>query len=137
MKYRIEIYHLFYRRLLRSANADEIQMLKPPEATRHHNSRKLLILPPHRAIQTLTFQYETTCSSCTIQGQSWVFWLWVGMGFRIVYPFRSVYLQERFFQIFRKILIDQIFFSCEKHLTHFCVQYTKVLIYLEVLELTI
>ena len=29
---------------------DKTQMSKPPEATRHHKSRKLLILLPHRAI---------------------------------------------------------------------------------------
>ena len=28
----------------------------------YHNSRKLLILLPHRAIQNLTFQYETPCT---------------------------------------------------------------------------
>ena len=36
-------------------------MSKPPEASRHHNSRKLLILLPLRAIQNHSFQYETPC----------------------------------------------------------------------------
>ena len=39
----------------------ETQISKPPEATRHHNSIKLLILLPLRAIYFSTFQYETPC----------------------------------------------------------------------------
>ena len=40
---------------------DKTQMSKPPEATRHPNSRKLSILLPLRAIQNPTLQYETPC----------------------------------------------------------------------------
>ena len=36
-------------------------MPNPPEATRHHDSRKLLILLPLRAIQNNSFHYETPC----------------------------------------------------------------------------
>ena len=41
---------------------DETQMSKPHEYTGHHDSRKLLILVPLRAIYFSTFQYETPCS---------------------------------------------------------------------------
>ena len=40
---------------------DETQMSKSPEATRHLNSRKILILLLLRAIYNPTFQYETPC----------------------------------------------------------------------------
>ena len=40
---------------------DKTQMATPPEHTRHHDSRKLLILLPLRAIYFSTFQYETPC----------------------------------------------------------------------------
>ena len=36
-------------------------MSTPPKATRHHNSTKLLILLPLRAIQFRPFQYDTPC----------------------------------------------------------------------------
>ena len=42
---------------------DETQMSKPPEATRHHNSTKLLILLPLRAIWFRPFQYDTPCTT--------------------------------------------------------------------------
>ena len=42
---------------------NETQMSKPPEATRHHNSTKLLLLLHLRAIYFSTFQYETPCRS--------------------------------------------------------------------------
>ena len=41
---------------------DETQMCNPPEATRHHNLIKLLILLPLRAIYFRTFQCEIPCS---------------------------------------------------------------------------
>ena len=40
--------------------ADETEMVKPPEPTSHHNSRKCLILLPHRAIYFRSLYY---CSS--------------------------------------------------------------------------
>ena len=40
---------------------DETQMCNPPEATRHHNLIKLLILLPLRAIYFRTFQCEIPC----------------------------------------------------------------------------
>ena len=42
---------------------DETQMVKPPEPTSHHNSRKYLILLPLRAIYFRSLHYETPCSS--------------------------------------------------------------------------
>ena len=39
----------------------ETQISKPPEATRHHNSTKLLILVPLRANLLCTLHYETPC----------------------------------------------------------------------------
>ena len=47
--------------LVFSKLVDETQMSKPPEANRHHISRKLSILLPLRAVQTHSFQYETPC----------------------------------------------------------------------------
>ena len=41
---------------------DETQMSAPLQATRHHNSIKLLILLPLRAYLVCTLQYETPCS---------------------------------------------------------------------------
>ena len=41
---------------------DETQMCNPPEATRHHNLIKLLILLPLRAIYFRTFQCEIPCN---------------------------------------------------------------------------
>ena len=41
---------------------DETQMSTPPKATRHHNSTKLWLLLPLRALYFSTFQYETPCS---------------------------------------------------------------------------
>ena len=41
---------------------DETQMSTTPEATSHHSSRKLSILLPLRAIQNLSFHYETPCT---------------------------------------------------------------------------
>ena len=38
-------------------------MPNPPEAARHHNSRKLPTLLPFRAIQNNSFQNETPCTS--------------------------------------------------------------------------
>ena len=48
----------------------ETQISKPPEATRHHNSTKLLILVPLRANLLCTLHYETPCISfiCCILG---------------------------------------------------------------------
>ena len=40
---------------------DKTQMSTPPEHTRHHDSRLLLILLSLRAIYFSTFQYETPC----------------------------------------------------------------------------
>ena len=42
---------------------DETQMCKPPEATRHHNSIKYLILLPLRAVQFRPFHFDTPCMS--------------------------------------------------------------------------
>ena len=47
---------LFFWKLIR-----ETQISKPPEATRHHNSTKLLILVPLRANLLCTLHYETPC----------------------------------------------------------------------------
>ena len=47
---------LFFWKLIR-----ETQISKPPEATRHHNSTKLLILVPLRADLLCTLHYETPC----------------------------------------------------------------------------
>ena len=41
--------------------ADETQMVKPPEPTSHHNSRKCLIFLPLRAIYFRLLYYETPC----------------------------------------------------------------------------
>ena len=43
---------------------DETQISKPPEATRHHNSIKVLILLPLRANLLCVLHYETPCSMC-------------------------------------------------------------------------
>ena len=40
----------------------ETQISTPPEATRHHNSTKLLILLPLRAIYLRPFQSDTPCT---------------------------------------------------------------------------
>ena len=48
-------------------------MSKTPEATRHHNLRKLSTLLPLRAIQNLTFSNETPCSKMLIQNHFSVF----------------------------------------------------------------
>ena len=65
---------------------DETQMSKPPEHTRHHDSRKLLILLPLKAIYFSTFQYETPCS--------WPFKTvfhapvqWGNLNFKVDFPF--------------------------------------------------
>ena len=42
---------------------DETQISISPEATRHHNSTKLLILLPLRAILLHPFQYDTPCNT--------------------------------------------------------------------------
>ena len=41
---------------------DETQISKPPEATRHHNSIKLLVLLPLRADLLYILHYETPCN---------------------------------------------------------------------------
>ena len=41
---------------------DEAQMVKPPEPTSHHNSRKCSILLPLSAIYFRLLYYETPCS---------------------------------------------------------------------------
>ena len=41
---------------------DETQISTPPEATRHHDSTKLLILLPLRAIYLRPFQSDTPCT---------------------------------------------------------------------------
>ena len=46
--------------------ADETQMVKPPEPTSHHDSRKYLILIPLRAIYFRSLYYETPCTICKI-----------------------------------------------------------------------
>ena len=46
-------------------------MYKPPEATRHHKSMKLLILLPLRADLLCTLQYETPCTYSIILGPKW------------------------------------------------------------------
>ena len=46
----------FFKKLV-----DETQMYKPPVATRHHKSMKLLILLPLRADLLCTLHYETPC----------------------------------------------------------------------------
>ena len=40
---------------------DETQLSAPPKDTRHHNSRKLLVFLPLRAIKNATLQYEIPC----------------------------------------------------------------------------
>ena len=40
----------------------ETQISKPPEAARHHNSTKLLILLPFRADLLCTLHYKTPCT---------------------------------------------------------------------------
>ena len=48
----------------KNPNFNETQISKPPEATKHHKSTKLLILLPLRAdLLIYTLQYETPCSS--------------------------------------------------------------------------
>ena len=47
----------------------ETQMSIPPEATRHHNLTKLLILVPIRADLLCTLHYETPCTYFTKQDQ--------------------------------------------------------------------
>ena len=41
-------------------------MSTPPVATRHHNSTKLWVLLPLRALQFRPFQYDTPCNSSLI-----------------------------------------------------------------------
>ena len=41
---------------------DETQMVKPPQPTIYHNSKKYLILLPLRAIYFRSFHYETPCT---------------------------------------------------------------------------
>ena len=53
---------------------DETQMVKPPEPTIHHNSKKYLILLPLRAIYFRSFHYETPCIFgwlCNFVRQKW------------------------------------------------------------------
>ena len=52
---------LFFWKLIR-----ETQISKPPEATRHHNSTKLLILVPLRADLLCTLYYETPCRNLRV-----------------------------------------------------------------------
>ena len=40
---------------------DDTKKCNPPEATRHHDLRKMFILLPLRAIQNHSFHYETPC----------------------------------------------------------------------------
>ena len=47
---------LLFRKLV-----DETQMSTTPEATSYHSSRKFSILLPLRAIENLSFHYETPC----------------------------------------------------------------------------
>ena len=47
--------------LLFSKLVDETQMIKPPEPTSHHNSRKYFILLLLRAIYFRSLHYETPC----------------------------------------------------------------------------
>ena len=49
---------LLFRKLV-----DETQMSTTPEATSYHSSRKFSIFLPLRAIQNLSFHYETPCSN--------------------------------------------------------------------------
>ena len=75
MLYHIEFWHLFCQRLLRPADiiflkmVEETQNSIPPKATRHHKSKKILILLPLKADLLCTLHYETPCSlnfaSCT------------------------------------------------------------------------
>ena len=44
---------------------DETQIFLPPEATRHHNLIKFLILLPNRADLLYTLHYETPCTTMT------------------------------------------------------------------------
>ena len=57
---------------------NKIQMFKPPEHTRYHDSRQLSILLPLRAIYFSTFQYETPCM-CHVNylgmRKAWLLWL--------------------------------------------------------------
>ena len=46
---------------------DETQIPTPPEATRHHNLKKLLIPLPLRADLLLSVHSETPCISISIQ----------------------------------------------------------------------
>ena len=46
----------FFKKLV-----DETQISAPPEATRHHNSKKLLLLLPLRADLLYILHYETPC----------------------------------------------------------------------------
>ena len=64
---------------------DETQMVKPPEPTSHHNSRKYLILLPLRAIYFRSLHYETPCSINIISrgGPPYLFtmtWWFPGVG---------------------------------------------------------
>ena len=47
--------------LSEAVEADETQMIKPPEPTSHHNARKYLTLLPLRAIYFRSLYYETPC----------------------------------------------------------------------------
>ena len=49
---------LLFRKLVH-----ETQISKPFEATRHHNSTKLLVFLPLRANLLCTLHYETPCST--------------------------------------------------------------------------
>ena len=46
--------------------ADETQNLLTPEATRHHESKKILILLPLRADLLCTLHYETPCTNTNL-----------------------------------------------------------------------
>ena len=48
---------------------DETQMVKPPEPTSHHNSKKYLILLPLRAIYFRSLYYETPCMMILLNSQ--------------------------------------------------------------------
>ena len=68
------IFHDSTPKIIFSKLVDETQISKPPDATRQHNSMKLLIILPLRANLLYILHYETPCILATAL-KSYIKWL--------------------------------------------------------------
>ena len=89
---------------------DETQMVKPPEPTNYHDSKKYLILLPLRAIYFRSFHYETPCTIQNyVQAFSWQLIIWnlftySFQGIKVLWATESASCSLRIMNIFKIFL---------------------------------